>query len=766
MRFVLGSAKQSGAVSLRCEKNQAGQANFMSTPPKRKRPLVADKRYPGKASVKPKTTVKKKAPARRKPARAKRPRRGGVIGLFSALVRWIFGLIWKITWRLTAVVMIALAVAVGYFYTTLPALEELLDGRARGSVTMLDRDGDVFAWRGDQFGGVVTAGSVSKHLKNAVVATEDRRFYKHFGVSPRGIASAVRINLSEGRGPLSGHGGSTITQQVAKLICLGEPFEPASGITEKEYEAGCRAGNVRRKAKEALYAMAMEVKYSKDDILSIYLNRAYMGGGTYGAEAASQRFFGKPAAAVSAAEGAMLAGLLTAPTTLSPTNNLERSQDRAATVIRLMREQGYLTEAEAASAQSKPAELSEAAEAKAGGYFADWVMASGPEFFTRNTTEDVSIKTTLDQRIQRAAEDGLNWVFDNRVSEGSEAQAAIVVMSADGAVRAMVGGRKSKVAGAFNRATQALRQTGSAFKPFVYAAALDLGYSPNDLIVDEPYCLNIPGSGEWCPRNYTNNFKGVVTLTDALKNSLNIPAVKLSERVGRELVSQVALQFGIKNDLAAGPALALGASESTLLEMTGAFAGILNGGSSVTPYGLIELTLLGDMEPLMGTGGGIGERVIQEDAARQLVYMMEKVISEGTGRRAQFGGRQLAGKTGTTSAAKDAWFIGFSADYVAGVWMGYDDNTPLKGVTGGGLPTAIWRETMSRVHEGLPLNSLPMSDPAPPSGLGEAQIASDPIPVPADNRRGGTIIDQVLRDIFGPSTGSRRSTPTIRGEDR
>jgi membrane peptidoglycan carboxypeptidase len=512
--------------------------------------------------------------------------------------------------------------------------------------------------------------------------------------------------------------------------------------------------------------MAMEVKYTKDDILSIYLNRAYMGGGAFGAEAAAQRFFGKSAATLNSAEGAMLAGVLTAPTTLSPTNNLDRSQDRAATVIRLMREQGYLSQAEADAAIANPAVLSEAAEAEAGGYFADWVMSSGPEFFTRNTTEDVIIKTTLDQRIQRAAEEGLKWIFDNKVREGSEAQAAIVVMSADGAVRAMVGGRKTKVTGAFNRATQALRQTGSSFKPFIYAAALDLGYSPNDLIVDEPYCLNIPGSGQWCPKNYTNSFKGTVTLTDALKNSLNIPAVKVSESVGRELVSQVATQFGIKSDLAAGPAMALGASESTLLEMTGAYAGILNGGSSVTPYGLIDLKLMGDDEPLMGTGGGIGERVIQESAARQLVYMMEKVISEGTGQRAKFGGWELAGKTGTTSANKDAWFVGFSADYVAGVWMGYDDNTPLKGVTGGGLPAEIWREAMSRVHEGLPVKPLPMQAPAPPQGgLGpdvpESVYTQTPAPQPSQPLN---VIDQVLQDIFGGSGGGN-AQPT-RGEDR
>lgn len=741
----------------------------MTDSSKRKRPLVADRRYPGKGGKSGKAptgkTPRKPAPKKtrsRKAQRPRPPRRGGILGLLSSLVGWVLRLIWKVTFRIGVVVLLALAVTVGYLYTTLPPLEALLDGRAKGSVTLLDREGEVFAWRGDQFGGVVTADSVSPHLKNAVIATEDKRFYRHIGVSPRGIASAIRINLSEGRGPLQGHGGSTITQQVAKLICLGEPFDPSDGLTEQEYEANCRRTSIQRKAKEALFSIAMELKYSKDDILSIYLNRAYMGGGAYGAEAAAQRFFGKPAATVTPAEGAMLAGLLTAPTTLSPTNNLDRSQDRAATVIRLMYEQGYLSRKEADFAQDNPAELSQAAEARAGGYFADWVMSTGPEFFTRNTTEDVRIKTTLDQRIQRAAEEGLQWVFDNKVREGSKAQAAIVVMSSDGAVRAMVGGRKTKVAGAFNRATQALRQTGSAFKPFVYAAALDLGYSPNDLIVDEPYCLNIPGSGEWCPRNYTNKHYGTVTLTTALENSLNIPAVKISESVGRELVSRVATDFGIRNDLAAGPALALGASESTLIEMTGAYAGILNGGSAVTPYGLIELTLLGEDEPLMGTGGGIGERVIQEDAARQLVYMMEKVISEGTGSRAQFGGRELAGKTGTTSAAKDAWFIGFSADYVTGVWMGYDDNTPLTGVTGGGLPTDIWRETMSRVHEGLPLNPLPMQPPVPVSGLGEVSQPANPAPA------GDTIIDQVLRDIFGGGvrSGEGSAAPAPQAGDR
>ena len=701
--------------------------------------LVADKRMSGA-----KKAAKRPVKARKKRAQRKLPR--GPLGWIIALFRWIWRLIWGFTWRIGFVTAVILGLAVTYFALQLPEPTALLDGRARGSVTLLDRNGEVFAWRGDQFGGAITTETASPHLVNAIVATEDRRFYWHFGVSPRGIASAVRINLREGRGPLSGHGGSTITQQTAKLLCLGVPFDSDVWKSEKEYEADCRRTTMWRKAKEALFAMAMEAKYTKADILNIYMNRAFLGAGARGFEAASQRYFGKSAAQVNAAEAAMLAGLLKAPTRYAPTNNLTRSQDRAAVIIGLMEGQKYLTKKEADIARIAPAELSEAAEAKAGGYFADWVMDSGPEFFTRDTTEDVIIKTTLDRRLQSAAEEAMTYIFENKVRKGSKAQTAIIVMSADGAVRAMVGGRKTKVSGAFNRATQALRQTGSAFKPFVYATALDLGYSPSDQIVDAPLTINIPGSGPWSPKNYTKEFKGSVTLTDALKQSLNIPAVKLSEAVGRENVRKVASEFGIDSDLAAGPALALGASESTLIEMTGAYAGILNGGSSVTPYGLVELSLLGDSEPLMGAGGGIGERVISNDAAGQLIYMMEKVVSQGTGRRAMLPDREAAGKTGTTQAARDAWFIGFTADYVAGVWMGYDDNTPLTGVTGGGLPTEIWHEVMMRVHRGLPAHSLPMVAPTRPTRGG------DFAPIPADDIA-DTVLQRVLRG-FGQSGDS------------
>ncbi len=710
----------------------------MSNSGRKKPRLVADKRY---GAPKASSGAKPRKPSPKRAARPRKSRsRNPIVRFVSGVFSWVFRLVWGIGWRLGAVVFLILGVAVGYTYTTLPEVDEFLDGRARGSVTLLDREGDVFAWRGDQFGGVVTADTVSPHLKNAVIATEDKRFYMHPGVDPIGIASAIRINLSEGRGPLQGHGGSTITQQAAKLLCFGVTYDRTQWESEAAYIRDCRRTSLARKLKEAIYAMAMEAKYTKDEILSIYLNRAYLGGGAYGAEAASQRFFGKGAAQLSISEGAMLAGLLTAPSTLAPTANLERSQNRASVVVRLMRDQGYISASDAATALARPAELSEAAERQAGGYFADWVMSSGPEFFTRDTTEDVIIRTTLDQRMQTAAEEALSYIFENKVREGSKAQAAIVVMSADGAVRAMVGGRKTRVTGAFNRATQAKRQTGSAFKPFIYATALELGYTHDSTVVDEPFCLDIPGSGRWCPENYTRNHYGRVTLTDALKNSLNIPAVKISESVGRDLVRKVASDFGIASDLDAGPALALGTSESTLIEMTGAYAGILNGGSSVTPYGLVELRLLGDEETLMGTAGGIGERVIQEDAARELIWMMHQVVQSGTGGRAKLPDREVAGKTGTTQAARDAWFLGFTADYVAGVWMGYDDNTPLTGVTGSGLPAEIWHETMLRVHEGVEPRPLPMLRPAP------KPAPSQPIRRQPDS---GNAIENLLRGLFG-----------------
>ncbi len=664
----------------------------------------------------------------------------------SGVVRRVVRLVWGIGWRLTVMVSFVVGLAALYYYTTLPPVADLLDARAKGSVTMLDDQGQPYAWRGESFGGSVTAKTVSPWLRDAVVATEDRRFYHHFGISPRGILGAMVINIRAGRGPLEGNGGSTITQQVAKLLCLGTPYDLNKWKSESDYESDCRRSTVWRKLKEVPYALAMEAKYTKNEILTIYLNRAYLGAGTRGYEAAAERYFGKHASEVTPAEAAMLAGLLKAPSYYAPTSNLARSQDRANVIIDLMQEQGYLTLAQATNAHAHPAVLSDAASARAGGYFADWVMESAPSFLTSDTTEDVVMKTTLDQRIQAAAEGALRDVFESKLKDGSKVQVAIVVMSPDGAVRAMIGGRKAQVSGAFNRATQALRQTGSSFKPFVYAAALDKGYNPFDTVDDAPLTINIPGSGPWSPKDYERDYKGTVTLTTALKLSLNIPAVKISEAVGRSAVRQVASDFGIKSDLAVGPALALGVSEVTLLDMAGAYAGILNGGSSVKPYGLTSLSIRGDAAPLAGSSGGIGERVISDHSAKVLTYMMSQVIDSGTGMRARLPDRQAAGKTGTTQDTRDAWFIGFTADYVTGVWMGNDDNSPLTGVTGGGLPADIWRETMVRIDKGVPVSPLPMIIPQPRAVV-PATVE------PGANPQDGTIAERILQNVIGSITG-------------
>ena len=698
---------------------------------------VAKKPAAKKAAKKPvKKPVKKPAkPAARKarkPAKRKAAPKGNVL---VRAVRWLlrtfFGIIWWFTWRGAIAGTLVLALWTGYYYVQLPPMEAQLDGRARGSVRLLDRYGHIFAWRGEQFDGSLRAQTVSPFLRNAVVATEDKRFYSHFGISPRGIAGAIRINLREGRGPLSGNGGSTITQQVAKLLCLGD--------TDKT-EAECRRQSLWRKIQEMPFSFALEAKYSKDDILTIYLNRAYLGAGAYGFEAAAQRYFSTSARDLTAPESAMLAGLLTAPSYFAPTRNLERAQGRASVVIGLMEAQGYLTRVEADIARAAPATLSQTAKTLIGGDFADWVMSmDGDEVlqaFTRDTSEDVEILTTFDPEIQRAAEDALANVFATRVSEGSNAQAAIVVTSPDGAVRAIVGGRNIE-GDYFNRATQARRQTGSSFKPFVYAAALEAGWSPNAIVEDAPLTIDVPGSGSWSPKNYDRNYRGLMTLTEAMAHSINTVAVRVSEEVGRERVRALAMDFGITSEIATGPAVALGVSDISLLEMTGAYAGFLNGGRLSKPYGMLDLSLSDGSRPFPVSSRSSGRRVLSELADGYLVYMLNQVVETGSGRRAQIDGWQVAGKTGTTQGAKDAWFLGFTADYVAGVWMGYDDNTPLRGVTGSGLPAQIWHETMARIHAGRTPRPLPMIIPPEPRPIEE-------VDTPVEDRRSRTILDLIL----------------------
>lgn len=629
-------------------------------------------------------------------------------------------------WRAGLILLLIVGGATAYYVSVLPASEQLFDGRGVGSVVLRDVNGEIFAWRGEQYGGDIRLDQASPHLVHAVVAAEDRRFFEHFGIDPRGIVRALYVNATAGR---IVQGGSTITQQVAKLEFL---------------DAG---RDIERKLKEVPIALALELKYTKEEILSVYLNRVYLGAGTYGFEAAAQRYFGKSARVLSPAEAAMLAGLLRAPSRYAPTNNLALAQGRASVIIRLMEEQGYLTETETLDALTNPADLSNAAAARAGGAFADWVMEEGAEdqFLELLEAADVEIDTTFDPAIQRIAEMALGYVFERKVTEGSEAQAAIVVMTNDGAVRAMVGGRE-KGAAQFNRATQALRQPGSAFKPVVYAAGLEAGLNPLDMMEDAPIRI-----GNWSPSNYTNDFRGPMTLRDALAQSINTIAVRVSQRAGLDRVSDLAARLGLPRPDPDSPAIALGTSEARLIELAGAYATIANGGRLAAPYGVTSIRLRGDSRPIDRGRGGAGVRVIPAQTAGLLTWMLEAVVEEGTGRRARLDGWPAAGKTGTTQAARDAWFIGFTAWYTVGVWMGYDDNRPLTGVTGGGLPAEIWREVMVRLHEGrapLPLNVIVPDAP-------RIVEVSQPLPRAATT----SVVERVFHDVLrglgadAPDTG-------------
>jgi len=508
----------------------------------------------------------------RQPQRSPAKGPGPIGRAVRATVLGTLRLAWRLAWRAGAVIALVVAVATAAFYQGLPDPGDLFDGRRAGSVTLLDRHGTVFAWRGEQYGGELRASEVSPHLVHAVIAAEDRRFWRHFGLDPRGIARAMWANLRAGR---IVQGGSTLTQQVAKNVFL-----------ESER-------SLDRKLREVPMALALELKYTKEEILSIYLNRVYLGAGTYGFEAAARRYFGKSARGLTPAEAAMLAGLLRAPSRYAPTNDLARAQGRASVIVRLMQEQGYLTEAQTYEALADPADLGRRAEARLGTAFADWVMETAPEYLTRRTTEDVTISTTFDPAMQEDVEAAVAEVYDAKVKEGSVAQTAVVVMDHDGAVRAMLGGF-GRTGGRFNRATQAKRQTGSAFKPVVYAAALEAGMTPRSAVLDAPVTVE-----EWSPRNYSGRHRGRITLTEALAQSVNTAAVRVSERAGRDRVRRLAREMGITTPLAPGPAIALGTSEATLIDMTGVYAAIANGGLRAPPRGVREIRVRGDDAPLM-----------------------------------------------------------------------------------------------------------------------------------------------------------------------
>ena len=610
-------------------------------------------------------------------------------------------LVWPVfKWLLVAGIWAGVAVAgvVAWYAADLPDIDEALAATRRPSLTVLAADGRELATIGDVYGRPVRVADLPPILPAAVLAVEDRRFYAHPGIDPLGLLRAALANLKAG-GVVQG--GSTITQQVAKNLFL-----------TPERTLG-------RKVRELLLAFWLERRFSKDEILAIYLNRAYLGAGTYGVDAAARKYFSRPASRVSVYQAALLAGLLKAPSRDNPLASPDRATARARQVLASMVSAGVLTDAEAKAAWTdRAASPANPVAAHGGRYFADWVLAHVPEFVTPED-RDLVVATTLDTRLQRLAE---RWVETVLADQGPTArvnQAALVAMSPDGAVRAMVGGRRY-VKSPFNRAVQARRQPGSVFKPIVFLAGLETGLTPSSMLTDAP--VSIDG---WEPRNFTGVYRGDVTLRHALANSINTVAVRVSEQAGRRRVIETARRLGITGRLAPTPSLALGAGEVSLIELTAAYASFANGGLGVWPYGIESVRDRRGRVAYTRAGSGPG-RVAAPGHAAAITEMLTEAVRVGTARKARLD-RPVAGKTGTSQNHRDAWFIGFSADLVTGVWVGNDDGAPMSGVTGGTLPASLWRSFMADAHVGTPVRSLFGDVPYPPP----------PIPASASTDDGG-----------------------------
>jgi len=633
---------------------------------------------------------KKKQPRKgsaKRPARQPSARPGG--GWLGRAFKWLLILV---IWG-----GVAGAALVAWYAYDLPDLRRLGERQRAPSVTLLAADGTTLARFGDLYAAPVPAAELPAALRDAVLAIEDRRFYSHFGLDPLALIRASVANLRAGRVV---QGGSTLTQQLAKNVFL---------TPERTF---------KRKIQEVLVALWLEQKFTKDEILSIYLNRVYFGAGAYGVEAAARRYFAKSARRLTLAQSAMLAGLLKAPTRYAPTRDLARAQARARQVLDAMVAAGYITEKQAKAAKRKPAVVAPSrAGASAGArYFADWILDRVARYAGPGAG-DVVVVTTLDPALQGAAEEAVAWGLRGEGKRRGARQAALIALAPDGAVEAMVGGRDYG-ASQFNRATQALRQPGSAFKLFVYLAALEAGMRADDVVEDAP--LTVDG---WTPRNYDGRYAGPVTLRRALARSLNTVAVRVSERVGRGRVAALARRLGITTSLREDPSLALGASEVSLIELTAAYATLANRGEGVWAYGIGEIRRADGSVLYRRRGSGLG-RVVAEKPLRQMVDMLAGVITEGTGRAARIPW-PAAGKTGTSQDSRDAWFIGFTRGLVAGVWVGNDDGAPMKGVTGGGLPARLWKRFMGAALAGSP--PRPLLDPAP---FPDAPLWSEPPPPP------------------------------------
>lgn len=560
---------------------------------------------------------------------------------------------------------IALGALIAWYAAELPGIIDDPHFERKHAVTVEAYDGSTIARYGELKGISVDVKDLPLHLIKAVLATEDRRFYSHFGIDPIGIARAIVTNVTSD----NMHGGSTITQQLAKNLFL---------TPERK---------LKRKIQEAILAVWLETQLTKDEILSAYLNRVYLGSSAYGVEAAARVYFGKSAKDLSLRESATIAGLLKAPSRYSPIANPTLSAQRTKTVLAAMKDAGYITDKDLkANAATVDAEM-RPVEGNGERFYSDWIV-SDLNGLTGDLPSDMVVKTTMIPEIQAAAEAAIKRVIGESGKDKKASQAAVVVMDTDGAVLALVGGvdyRKSQ----FNRAVDALRPPGSSFKPLVYLTALEGGMRPNDIVNDEPMSY-----GKYRPTNYNGEYYGPVPLEFALARSLNTIAVQLAHKMGAGTVVDTARRLGIKADLHRDLSIALGSSGVPPLEMATAYAAIARGGYVVVPYGILSIKDTDGRMVYERAPFASERRVASEQAIANLIYMMEGVVQVGTGQGAALAGHRVAGKTGTSQDFRDAWFIGFSGNLICAVWVGNDDNSPMKKVTGGTMPASIWKETM------------------------------------------------------------------------
>lgn len=619
-------------------------------------------RQTGRAKVAKTTKADKRKPTE---TRSRSRRRSG--GLFAPLRKLVY---WGVVFSIWGV--IGIAGVLFYYGARMPNATSWAIPDRPPNVKILSVDGTTLANRGTTGGEALSLETMSPYIPQAVIAIEDRRFYSHLGVDPLGFARAMLTNVTTGR---MVQGGSTLTQQLAKNLFLSPDR------------------TLERKVQEVLLAFWLEHKYTKDQILALYLNRVFFGSNSYGVEAASRRYFNKSARDVNLGEAALLAGLLKAPSRLSPARDPQAAEERAQVVLGAMREEGYVTERDIKTAMSQPPTQAKSHLTGAENYAADLVMDQLPALIG-DVKQDLVIDTTLDLTLEKAAEKSIAGLLDADGKKLNVSQAALVSLDGTGAIRAIVGGRDYGDS-QFDRATKAKRQPGSAFKPFVYAAAMELGNTPMSLRNDAPVKI-----GNWTPENYDQKYRGQVTLANALAHSLNTIAAQLVMEVGPAEVTKVAHRMGITSALQSNASIALGTSEVSLMELTSAYAPFMNGGYKATPH-IIRRVSTSDGTVLYENTYDEPPRVLDPIVVSEMNGMMMQVMLSGTGKSAQLKGWDSAGKSGTTQSFRDALFVGYTSNLTTGVWFGNDDGKSMKKVTGAGLPAKAWKEFMTAAHRGL-----------------------------------------------------------------